>query len=104
MRCFATIKGVPKGGVETEVNRVIQAMSIHEVADRRVKEYSGGNLRRLMLGIAIIGSPAIIFLDEPTTGVDVAVRQSIWTAIRELKKKCSIILTTHSMEEAVKLQ
>ncbi|RUS21769.1 hypothetical protein BC937DRAFT_91503 [Endogone sp. FLAS-F59071] len=100
LRCFATIKGVPAGEVEAEVNQVIHAMSIHEVADRRAKEYSGGNLRRLMLGIAIIGSPAIVFLDEPTTGVDVAVRQSIWTAIRELKTRCSIILTTHSMEEA----
>jgi len=88
--------------VEAEVDRIIKEMSIGEVADRRAMEYSGGNLRRLMLGIAIIGAPKIVLLDEPTTGVDVAVRQSIWEVIKVLKTKCSVMLTTHSVEEAVR--
>ncbi|RUP47509.1 hypothetical protein BC936DRAFT_145658 [Jimgerdemannia flammicorona] len=100
LRFYAKARGLPAGALETEIDRVINEMSIGEVADRRAKEYSGGNLRRLMLGIAIVGAPAIVFLDEPTTGVDVAVRQSIWTVIKELKKRCSVVLTTHSMEEA----
>ena len=56
--------------------------------------------RRLSLAIAAIGNPRVIFLDEPTTGLDPKVRQQIWELIEKLKKGKSIILTTHSMEEA----
>ncbi len=56
--------------------------------------------RRLSLAIATVGNPKIIFLDEPTTGLDPKVRQQVWTLIEKLKKRKSVVLTTHSMEEA----
>jgi|JI61114BRNA_FD_contig_101_296072_length_1759_multi_2_in_0_out_0_1 ABC-type multidrug transport system ATPase subunit len=56
--------------------------------------------RRLSLAIAAVGTPKIIFLDEPTTGLDPKVRQQVWTLIEKLKKRKSVVLTTHSMEEA----
>ncbi|KAK9765543.1 hypothetical protein K7432_006045 [Basidiobolus ranarum] len=98
LRLFARLRGTIN--VEEAVKTTIEEMCIQEVADQKCKGYSGGNKRRLSIGMAAIGHPKILFLDEPTTGVDVHVRQSIWKAIRELKKNTSIVLTTHSMEEA----
>ncbi|KAK9718300.1 hypothetical protein K7432_005596 [Basidiobolus ranarum] len=98
LRLFARLRGTTN--IEEAVETTIQEMLIQEVADQKCKGYSGGNKRRLSIGMAAIGHPKILFLDEPTTGVDVHVRQSIWKAIRELKKNTSIVLTTHSMEEA----
>lgn len=66
----------------------------------KVLSFSGGMKRRLSLAIAAIGNPKIILLDEPTTGLDPKVRQQIWDLIQKMKKGKSIILTTHSMEEA----
>ena len=66
----------------------------------KVGSFSGGMKRRLSLAISAIGNPKVIFLDEPTTGLDPKVRQQIWELIEKLKKGKSIILTTHSMEEA----
>lgn len=66
----------------------------------KVKSFSGGMKRRMSLAIAAIGNPKVIFLDEPTTGLDPKVRQQIWDLIEKLKVGKSIILTTHSMEEA----
>jgi ABC-type multidrug transport system ATPase subunit len=56
--------------------------------------------RRLSVGISILGSPRIVFLDEPSTGLDPASRYTLWSVILECRKRCSMILTTHSMEEA----
>jgi len=66
----------------------------------KVANFSGGMKRRLSLAIAAIGSPKIILLDEPTTGLDPKVRGQVWRLIEKLKEGKSIILTTHSMEEA----
>ena len=65
-----------------------------------VGNFSGGMKRRLSLAIAAVGNPKIIMLDEPTTGLDPKVRQQVWQLIQKLKEGKSIILTTHSMEEA----
>ncbi len=69
-------------------------------AHNRVLGFSGGMKRRLSLAISAIGDPKIILLDEPTTGLDPKVRQQVWALIEKLKVNRSIILTTHSMEEA----
>jgi len=66
----------------------------------QVATYSGGMKRRLSVAISVIGDPKIIFMDEPTTGMDPVSRKDVWTLIQELKKDKTIILTTHSMEEA----
>ncbi len=66
----------------------------------KAKNLSGGNQRRLSIAMAIITGPKVIFLDEPTLGLDIEARRDLWDIIRELKKTCTIILTTHYLEEA----
>merc|ERR1711990_379350 len=78
-------------------------MGLTEYADRYAGTYSGGNKRKLSVAIAMIGEPSIVFLDEPSTGMDPVARRFMWEVIARLSTeegRCSIILTTHSMEEA----
>lgn len=74
-------------------------------AKKRTETYSGGNKRKLSLSIALIASPKIILLDEPTAGVDPAARRKIWTTLSHVRntRGCSIILTSHSMQECENL-
>lgn len=74
---------------------------LKEFADKRCGDYSGGNKRKLCIGIALIGNPPLILLDEPTSGVDPLARRKIWDALSSIKQniRSSIILTSHSMEE-----
>ena len=71
-----------------------------EVLNQKAKTLSGGYKRRLSIAIALISKPQVLFLDEPTLGLDVIARQELWDVIRSLKGKVTIILTTHYMEEA----
>ncbi|ESQ45796.1 hypothetical protein EUTSA_v10010112mg [Eutrema salsugineum] len=70
------------------------------VADKPAGKYSGGMKRRLSVAISLIGSPKVVYMDEPSTGLDPASRMSLWTVIKRAKRHTAIILTTHSMEEA----
>jgi ABC-type multidrug transport system ATPase subunit len=97
---FARIKGIPADKITAHVDKALADMSLTEYADRPCGKFSGGNKRKLSIALAVLGAPAVIFLDEPTTGIDVMARRHIWEAIRVLKQRCCIILTTHSMEEA----
>lgn len=77
-------------------------MALTEYADRAAGGFSGGNKRKLSVAIAMIGEPSIVFLDEPSTGMDPLARRFMWEVITDIvtnKEKCSVILTTHSMEE-----
>ncbi|EPB76344.1 ABC transporter, ATP-binding protein [Ancylostoma ceylanicum] len=101
---FARIRGIPKGHIPQKVTEhvhaVIHTIGIGLYAKKLIKEYSGGNKRRLSLGIALVGMPAVLLLDEPTTGVDPKARRIIWnifTGIRALGT--SLVLTSHNMEE-----
>jgi ABC-2 type transport system ATP-binding protein len=83
------------------VEEVIELVGLEETADRRVRALSGGQRRRLDVGLALVGDPELVFLDEPTTGFDPAARRQAWQVIaglRELGK--TILLTTHYMDEA----
>ncbi|KAF9939968.1 ATP-binding cassette sub- A member 2 [Modicella reniformis] len=100
LKLFAKIKGVAAQDLEPAVNQMLEEMGLTEFSDKRSKTLSGGNKRRLSLAMAVIGCPKVVFLDEPTTGVDVSIRQLIWNSIRKLKRSSCVILTTHSMEEA----
>jgi ABC-2 type transport system ATP-binding protein len=83
------------------VDEVIELVGLEEAADRRVRALSGGQRRRLDVGLALVGDPELVFLDEPTTGFDPAARRQAWQVIaglRELGK--TILLTTHYMDEA----
>jgi len=71
-----------------------------DVADKHAGKFSGGMKRRLSVAISAIGSPKIIFMDEPTTGLDPMSRREIWNTIQNLKQNRVVVLTTHSMEEA----
>ncbi|KAJ1268122.1 hypothetical protein BS78_07G112600 [Paspalum vaginatum] len=71
--------------------------------DKSVSKYSGGMKRRLSVAIALIGNPKVVYMDEPSTGLDSRSRHDLWKIIKRAKKDCTIILTTHSMEEAEEL-
>lgn len=83
------------------VGEVIELVGLAEKADAKVKTLSGGQQRRLDVGLGIVGNPALLFLDEPTTGLDPAGRRTSWELVRRLAVEgTTVILTTHYMEEA----
>ena len=86
------------------VNEVVEIIGLGEKADARVRTLSGGQKRRLDLGLALIGDPELIFLDEPTTGFDPGARRAAWETIRNLRSLGkTILLTTHYLDEAEQL-
>jgi ABC-2 type transport system ATP-binding protein len=87
-----------------DVNEVIDLVGLRDKRDARVKTLSGGQKRRLDLGVALVGDPDLIFLDEPTTGFDPAARRAAWEMIRSLRSLGkTILLTTHYLDEAEQL-
>lgn len=100
LRLFARLRGIPELQVNTEVKKWIDRLNLNVCASQPSGTYSGGNKRRLNIAMALIGSPNLILLDEPTTGVDPAARRSLWNVIESCKTTGqAIILTSHSMEE-----
>ena len=86
------------------VDEVIDLVGLAEKADARVKTLSGGQKRRLDLGVALVGDPELVFLDEPTTGFDPAARRAAWEMIRSLRSLGkTVLLTTHYLDEAEQL-
>lgn len=83
-----------------KVAELTDRLDLREVLDRKAGKLSGGWQRRLSIAMALISEPEILFLDEPTLGLDVLARSDLWDVIRALKGKVTIILTTHYMEEA----
>jgi ABC-2 type transport system ATP-binding protein len=83
-----------------DAERVIKTFGLSEVRKKKAKTLSGGWKRRLSIAMAVIGNPKVLFLDEPTLGLDVLARRELWKIIEEIKKNTTIILTTHYMEEA----
>lgn len=85
---------------EAYISSVVNAFSLEEVENQRAKTLSGGWKRRLSIAIGLISKPKILFLDEPTLGLDVIARRELWKIINNMKGKITIILTTHYLEEA----
>ena len=83
-----------------KIKEITELLGLEEVISRKAGKLSGGWQRRLSIAMALISEPKILFLDEPTLGLDVIARSDLWDLIRELKGKVTIILTTHYMEEA----
>ncbi|KAL3876747.1 hypothetical protein ACJMK2_034544 [Sinanodonta woodiana] len=97
---FASIKGVPDRNVNNEVSKSLENVDLMDKANSKAKDLSGGQKRKLSVAIALIGNSKIIFLDEPTAGMDPNSRRQIWSLLREKKAGRVILLTTHFMDEA----
>lgn len=98
----ATLQGLPSRERRQRANELLQRVGLTEAADRRVGGYSGGMKRRLDLALALVHSPRILFLDEPTTGLDPQSRASLWDEVRRLAREdgMTVFLTTQYLEEA----
>ena len=88
---------------EEKINELVKMFKLEEVLNQKAKTLSGGWQRKVSIAIALINEPKILFLDEPTLGLDVIARKELWNVIKKLKGKITIILTTHYMEEAESL-
>lgn len=92
--------GFSKDKQREQIAELTERFRLQEIFSKKAKTLSGGWQRRLSIAMALIGEPQVLFLDEPTLGLDVIARRELWEIIRELKGKATIILTTHYMEEA----
>ena len=101
LELIAEIYGV--SNIKEETDRIISQLSLNEKEFSRAKTLSGGWQRRLSIAMALITSPEVLFLDEPTLGLDVIARRELWEVIRKLKARMTIVLTTHYLEEAESL-
>ena len=97
---IARLYGATKEEAERRTDAMIKRMGLGEVAARRAGVLSGGWQRRLSIAMALISEPKILFLDEPTLGLDVLARRELWGILRDLKGKITVVLTTHYLEEA----
>ena len=94
------IHSFSKEKTKAKIKELSKQFALESVLNRRVGKLSGGYRRRVSIAMALISEPEILFLDEPTLGLDVIARHELWDEIRSLKGKTTIILTTHYMEEA----
>ena len=99
---FARIKGVPTKLRSSLVDQAIEQLGLQQYHKKLAGQLSGGNKRKLSVAIAIVGSPPIILLDEPSAGMDPTARRFMWEVVADISsnKTSAVILTTHSMEEA----
>ena len=97
------IYGFSHEKAQSRINEMIELLNMQDVENSRAKTLSGGWKRKLSIAMALISEPKLLFLDEPTLGLDVIARRELWKVIRELKERITIILTTHYMEEAENL-
>ncbi|RWS05541.1 ATP-binding cassette sub-family A member 1-like protein, partial [Dinothrombium tinctorium] len=98
---YSNLRGLPHSQMNRIIDQFLSLIDITEFADVESKYYSGGTKRKLAMAVALIGSPAIIFLDEPSSGVDPLARRKLWKAIETYKRlnNGSVILSSHSMDE-----
>jgi ABC-2 type transport system ATP-binding protein len=102
LRLSAKLYGLSREVRRERIGDALRFMGLAESADRLVRTYSGGMIRRLELAQAMLHRPAILFLDEPTIGLDPVARHSVWDRLRELRHEfgMTVLITTHDMEEA----
>lgn len=98
-QCIGLFRGLYASGLDVE--EIIRLCALEKLADRDSRKLSGGQQQRLLLAIALVNDPAVLFLDEPTTGLDPQARRNFWDLVQSIKaRRKTIILTTHYMEEA----
>jgi ATP-binding cassette subfamily A (ABC1) protein 3 len=98
LQFYARVRGVEE--IEHNVEAVIKAVGLQAFSSRMAAKLSGGNKRKLSLGIALIGNPTVLLLDEPSSGMDAAAKRVMWKTLAAIVPGRSLLLTTHSMEEA----
>lgn len=97
---YGRVKGLSRKSVLQQSADLLESVKLTSAASQCTMQYSGGMKRRLSVAIALLGDPLIVYLDEPTTGMDPISRRHVWDAIENAKQGRAIVLTTHSMEEA----
>lgn len=98
---FAKMKGVVRSQRQREINHAVQVVDLTADLNKYVSSYSGGMKRRLSLAIALLGQPNLLILDEPTVGIDPALRRKIWQELDTIRDSGrSVLITTHVMDEA----
>jgi ABC-2 type transport system ATP-binding protein len=102
LKLHAELYGVPRAGLDARLQQVLEMVGLWDRRDHKVATFSGGMKRRLEIARGLLHSPRLLFLDEPTVGLDPQTRSSIWSYIRDLKRaeEITIFLTTHYMDEA----
>ena len=100
LELIAGVHGFSKEKREQRIKELTELLGLEAVINKKAGKLSGGWQRRLSIAMALISEPEILFLDEPSLGLDVIVRSELWDIIRALKGKVTVILTTHYMEEA----
>jgi ABC-2 type transport system ATP-binding protein len=99
---YAQVTGVPARARRERIEQAIESMDLHAMLDRLARTLSGGMLRRLEIATALLNRPAVLFLDEPTVGLDPTARRMVWDHLAALREQAgtTIVFTTHVMEEA----
>ncbi|NXE75131.1 ABCAA protein, partial [Cochlearius cochlearius] len=100
LKTFAEIKGIKSKEVEREVQNILELLDISNVQDTQAEKLSGGQKRKLSIGIAMLGNPQVLFLDEPTAGLDPLSRHRVWSLLKEHRAGRVILFTTQFMDEA----
>eukprot|EP01132_Coremiostelium_polycephalum_P001181 gene1181-1493_t len=100
LKFYSWIKGIPLSDIPNQIDYFINKFAISEHKNKNSKDLSGGTKRKLSVACSLIGGPSVVFMDEPSTGLDPASRRDLWGLINDMKTGKSFILTTHSMEEA----
>lgn len=100
---YGGLYGLSRSETEDRASLLIKTFSLEEVENKRVSKLSGGYKRKVSIALALLSRPKILFLDEPTLGLDVLARRELWRIINLIKKDTTIILTTHYLEEAYAL-
>ncbi|NWW11401.1 ABCA9 protein, partial [Oreocharis arfaki] len=100
LKTFAEIKGIKSKEVEREVQNILELLEISNIQDTQAEKLSGGQKRKLSIGIAMLGNPQVLFLDEPTAGLDPLSRHQVWSLLREQRAGRVILFSTQLMDEA----
>uniref|UniRef100_A0A673MTG4 Cholesterol transporter ABCA5 n=1 Tax=Sinocyclocheilus rhinocerous TaxID=307959 RepID=A0A673MTG4_9TELE len=100
LRIFAAIKGILPSDIDGEVRKVLRDLDLEKIMDAQAKNLSGGQKRKLSVGIAILGDPKILLLDEPTAGMDPVSRHQVWSLLKSRRAGRVTVFSTHYMDEA----